>query len=162
MTNQIATVKIGLALVLATLLFGLALGISFGVSEESYKGYIAEGVAAHPTLHDAKSEGKIWRYAQRAHFHAMGISAVTLGLTLALLFTALKPGIKRVASILIGLGGLYPLSWFMMFLLSPSLGRGAAHHHLLTELFTKVGVGGLAAGLLILIYGLFIARAEAD
>ena len=77
-------IKLGLALVLLGLLFGIGLGISFGVREEAFEDYIAEGIAAHPEVHDAKSADKIWRYAQRAHFHATGIAAFSIGLLLLL------------------------------------------------------------------------------
>jgi len=158
MKNEIDLVKIGLALAMLTLLFGIGMGMAFGVAEDSFKSYVAEGVAAHAELHDGKSEGKIWRYAQRAHFHAMGIAAVSMGLITLLLFSPLKAGLKRVTALLIGLGGFYPLSWLTMFILGPSIGRDAAHHHLITKLFTLVGVGGLLAGTLILIAGLLFGR----
>jgi hypothetical protein len=43
-----------------------------------------------------------------------------------------------------------------MFFLAPSIGRGAAHDHILTELFTFAGVGGLLAGSFILAANLFL------
>ena len=82
MLNDIAPVRIGLILAMLTLLFGIGMGINFGVNEDGVKGYVKEGVAAHAQLHDAKSESKIWRYAQRAHFHATGVGAFALGMIL--------------------------------------------------------------------------------
>jgi hypothetical protein len=156
MDDKIKPVKIGLLLVMLTLVFGIGMGVTFGIAEDSIQSYISEGVAAHPDVHDAKSNGKIWRYAQRSHFHATGISAFSLGLVLLIMFSSLKQQLKKVAAILVGLGGLYPLSWFTMFLLSPSLGRGAAHHHFITETFTYIGVGGLLLGIGILSANLFL------
>jgi hypothetical protein len=43
-----------------------------------------------------------------------------------------------------------------MYLEAPGMGRDAAHHHLLTEIFTYVGVGGLLAGMFILLGSLFL------
>jgi hypothetical protein len=43
-----------------------------------------------------------------------------------------------------------------MFFLSPSIGRSAAHSHILTELFTYVGVGGLLVGGFLLVANLFL------
>jgi len=40
---DISTVKPGLAIVLLCLLFSVALGNSFGVNEDLYKDYVAEG-----------------------------------------------------------------------------------------------------------------------
>jgi len=156
MNKEIKAVKIGLFLVMLTLLFGIGLGVGFGVAEDSFQSYISSGVAANPSVHDAKSEHKIWRYAQRAHFHATGISAFSLGLVLLIMLSSLKRKLKTVASTLVGLSGFYPMSWFSMFLLSPSIGRSAAHNHIITEMFTYIGVGGLLLGIAILCANLFL------
>jgi len=156
MNDEIKAVRIGLFLVMLTLLFGIGMGVGFGVAEDSVKSYISDGVASHAELHDEKSNSKIWRYAQRSHFHATGISAFSIGLVLLIMFSTLKRKLKTMASILIGLGGLYPLSWFTMFILSPSIGRNAAHHHLMTEMFTYIGVGGLLLGIGFLCSNLFL------
>ena len=154
--NTIREVRLGLFLVLLTLVFGIGLGVTFGVAEDSVKTYISSGVNAHPEVHDIKSTDKIWRYAQRAHFHATGIAAFSIGLVLLIMFSSLKPGLKTFSSILIGLGGLYPLSWFSMFMLAPALGRSAAHSHIVTESLTYIGVGGLLLGIIILSASLFL------
>lgn len=156
MNNEIKTVKIGLLLVILSLVFGIAMGIYFGVAEDSVKSYISEGVAAHPEVHDTKSKSKIWRYAQRAHFHANGIAAFSIGLIILTLFSSLKKPLKKLTAILIGLGGLYPLSWFSMFILAPSIGRSAAHHHFITEAFTYIGVTTLLLGIFLLSANLFL------
>jgi hypothetical protein len=161
-TNELITVKIGLLLVMLTLIFGIGMGVTFGTAEDSIKSYIAEGVSAHPNVHDDQSTAKIWRYAQRAHFHATGIAAFSIGLILLLLHSPMRSGLKNLTAILIGLGGLYPLSWLTMFVLAPSIGRGAAHHHLVTEMFTYIGVGGLLAGIFILCANLFLGMFRAE
>jgi hypothetical protein len=164
MSADISTVRTGLAIVLLGLFFSVALGISFGVNEDLFKDYVAEGVAAHPDLHDESSNDKIWRYAQRTHFHAGGIAAFCLGLIILVMFSDLSRRIKTSASILIGLGGLYPFAWLSMFFLAPSIGREPAHDHILTMLFTLVGVGGLLLGSFFLLANLFLGlfRGQAD
>ena len=156
MNKEIKAVKIGLFLVMLTLIFGIGLGVTFGVRENSVKSYISAGVAAHAGIHDEESNSKIWRYVQRAHFHATGISAFSFGLVILIMFSSLKRKLKTVSSILVGLGGLYPLSWFTMFILAPSIGRSAAHHHIITESFSYIGVGGLLLGIGILCANLFL------
>ncbi len=156
MNNEVKKVKTGLFLVMLALLFGIGLGVSFGVAEDSVQSYISDGIASHPDVHDDKSQSKIWRYAQRAHFHATGIAAFSIGLVLLIMMSSLKEKLKKISSILVGLGGLYPLSWFSMFILAPSMGRSAAHHHVITEMFTYVGVGGLLLGIVILCANLFL------
>jgi hypothetical protein len=155
-SSQLSSVRIGLALVLAGLVFGIGMGVGFGVNEDAFKDYISQGIADHPAIHDAKSQDKIWRYAQRAHFHATGIAAFSIGLILLVAHSTLSSKSKQRASILVGLGGLYPLAWLSMFILSPSLGRGAAHSHIATEFFTYVGVGSLVLGLLVLVANLYL------
>ncbi len=154
-TINLYPVRIGLRITLLLLVFGIGMGIAFGVFEDSFKDYIAQGIAANPDLHDQKSQSKIWRYAQRAHFHATGIGAFSLVLILLVLFSNLKESLKTTTSVLISLVGLYPLAWFTMFWLAPSLGRGAAHGHIVTELLTYIGTGGLLIGLAILLGNMF-------
>ena len=156
MSEEIKTVKIGLFLVMLSLFFGIGSGMYFGVAEHSVKSYISEGIAANEDVHDSKSKSKIWRYVQRSHFHASGISAYSFGLIILVMFSSLKKKLKKVSSILIGLGGLYSMSWFSMFILAPSLGRGAAHEHFITKLFVLIGVGGLILGTGILCANLFL------
>ncbi len=156
MSTDISAVKAGLAIVLLGLFFSVALGISFGVNEDVFKDYVAEGIAVHPEVHDENSQDKIWRYAQRAHFHAGGVSAFCLGLIFLVMFSDLRPRLRRVSSILIGLGSFYPLAWLSMFFLAPSIGRDPAHEHILTTLLTYVGVGGILLGSFFLLANLFL------
>ena len=73
-----------------SLSFGIGLGVTFGVAEDSIKSYISDAVAANPEVHDDESHKKIWRYAQRAHFHATGVAAFSIGLILLIMFSPLK------------------------------------------------------------------------
>jgi hypothetical protein len=156
MSVELATVRAGLAIVLVGLFLNIGLGISFGLNEDAYKDYVAEGVAAHPELHDETSKDKIWRYALRTHFHAGGIAAFCLGLIILVMISDLSGKFKTASSILIGLGSFYPLSWLSMFFLSPSIGRSPAHEHFVTQLFTYVGVGGLLLGSFFLLANLYL------
>jgi hypothetical protein len=156
MINDLVSIKVGLALVMLGLLFGIGLGVTFGVNEAFFETYVAQGIAAHPGLHDANSPEKIWRYAQRAHFHATGIAAFSIGLLLLVSASSLKQRFKAITAVFIGLGGLYPLAWLTMFIIAPSIGRDAAHAHPVTELLTYIGVGGLLLGIAILLANLFL------
>lgn len=156
MIKNLSNIKIGLALVILGLLFGIGLGIAFGTNEAFFKTYVAQGIAAHPEIHDANSPEKIWRYAQRAHFHATGIAAFSIGLLLLVSASSLKQRFKTITAIFISLGSLYPLAWFTMFIVAPSIGRDAAHAHSATELLTYTGVGGLLLGIAILLANLFL------
>lgn len=150
MNNVLTNIRPGLFLALLTLLFGIVMGISFGANEAGYEHWIDQEVALHPTLHDAESPEKIWRYAQRAHFHATGIGAFSLGLVLLVGLTGMRARMKTISSTLIGLAGFYPLGWLSIFLLAPSMGREPAHEAVITQVLVFVGVIGLLSGLLIL------------
>jgi hypothetical protein len=145
--NQPLTdVKWGLALVLLGLGLGIALGIYFGINEDAIQAFIASGIAAHPALHDAKSQDAIWRYMLRAHFHATGIAAFSIGLILIVALSNLSVQMKKCAALLIGLSSLYPAAWYMNFYLAPSLGRSAAKEHWMTQTLVYVSVSGLVVG----------------
>lgn len=145
-----ATVRVGMAMVLACLAFGIAMGVSFGVAEDVYLRHVVDGIAAHPALHDAGSRAAIMRWALRAHFHATGIGAFALGLLVLTMYSDMSAAAKRFTGLAIGLGGCYPLAWLTMFWVGPELGRPAAHDYWLTQLLTWVGAGGLALGLAVL------------
>ena len=156
MSAELSSIRAGLAIVLLGLFLNIGLGISFGLNEDAYKDYVAEGVAAHPELHDESSKDKIWRYALRTHFHAGGIAAFCLGLIILVMFSNLSRKFQTGSSVLISLGSFYPLSWLSMFFLSPSIGRSSAHEHILTQLFTFVGVGGILVGSFFLVANLYL------
>ena len=150
MKRPLENVRPGLILAGIILLFGVCMGVVFGVMEDGVKQFIVDAIAAHPELHDAQSPAKIWRWWLRAHFHAVGIAAFTLALISITEFSGLSARMKKITSILHGLGGLYAVSWFAMALLAPSLGRDAAHHALPVLLLVLVGVGSLLIGIAIL------------
>ena len=150
MNNVLKNIRPGLALIILTLLFGVVLGISFGLNEDGYQKWIDAGIAAHPALHDEHSKAEIWRFVQRAHFHATGIAAFSLGLILVVALSSMRAGMKKLSSGLIGLAGFYPLSWLSIFMLAPSMGPDGAEEALLPQMFVLIGVGGLLCGLTIL------------
>ncbi len=157
MAIDMSVLRPGLVLSMLTLIFGISMGIMFGANEDGVKQYISDGIAAHPAAHDEKSESKIWRYAQRSHFHATGVGGFALVLVLMTGLTPLSRKMKYLASTLIGVGSLYPMAWLSMFTLSLPLGRDGAHHALITELITYLSVTSLMGGILILMYGLLLA-----
>jgi hypothetical protein len=63
----------------------------------------------------------------RGHIHAMGLGIVTIIVSLVLAFTSAKEMIKKMASILSGIGGIvYPVAWILMGYKTPSLGPEGA------------------------------------
>ncbi len=162
MNGYLTPVRGGLFLAFSTLMFGIFLGVAFGVAEYSIKEFVRTAVSLHPDLHGPKSSAGIWRYAQRAHFHSAGIGAFTIGLIILVAFTTMRDRLKSATAILIGLGGLYPLSWFSMFLLAPSMGARAAHGALPTEFLAYAGTGCLLVGIAMLAGNLFLGWGSAS
>ncbi len=156
MSNTLSSVKFGLALALICLLLNIALGIMFGVNEDWFQNYIKAGIASHPELHTPRSQDGIWRYVQRAHFHAGGIGAFSLGLILTTALSGLSEARQRITAALIGLSIFYPLSWLTMFVVAPSIGTKAAHQYWLVETFAYLGIGALGLGLLSVIAGIYL------
>ncbi|MBI5233200.1 MAG: hypothetical protein HY880_02485 [Deltaproteobacteria bacterium] len=146
MKNLLDDVKPGICIALMILLFGGGLGITFNFIDEDIESYIENQVAAHPELHDEKSADKIWRLWQRAHFHAMGISAFTLALIGLTALADMRSGVKRLVSVLISMGGLYSVAWFVMALLAPGIGKSAAHEAVSVNIITALAIGSLSTG----------------
>ncbi|MFA9240399.1 MAG: hypothetical protein ACEQSQ_11015 [Candidatus Paceibacteria bacterium] len=155
---DLKVIKIGLLITLLSLLFGIGLGIVFGAKEEVFKNYISQNIQANPTLHDDKSKDKIWRYVQRAHFHSTGIAAYSLALLLIILVSKMKTNAKSFSSTMIGIGTLYPLSWYLMFYLAPQIGRDAAHNHILTESIVYISTGAFLIGLFMIFSSIFLDK----
>lgn len=158
MKVDLSQVKIGLALVLLGVLMNIGMGIAFGVGEDHIQAYIKAGIDANPTLLQARMQGPIWRWFQRAHFHAGGIAAIALGLVIVTALSGMSALRKQVTAGLIGLSIFYPLSWLVMALAAPRIGPRAAHGLWLVEACVYVGVGGLCLGILSLIGGVFFKR----
>lgn len=152
---DLKVIKIGLLITLLSLVFGIGLGIVFGAKEEVFKNYISQNIQENPTVHDDKSKDKIWRYVQRAHFHSTGIAAYSLALLLIILVSKMKENAKRLSSTLIGVGTLYSFSWYLMFYLAPTIGRDAAHSHILTESIVYISTGAFLIGLFMIFGSLF-------
>jgi uncharacterized membrane protein YuzA (DUF378 family) len=162
--DRIKGVRIGLVIAGAVLLFGISLGISFGVFEDNIKELVNSGVDAHAEVHagDPDAKAKIFRWWQRAHFHATGIGAFTMAMIAVTALTGMKTGVKRVVSTLIGIGGIYSVAWLLMALKAPEIGRSAAHHAPDVTVVVFVSVGALLLGMAGLfsniVFGLFAEK----
>lgn len=152
---DLKVIKVGLLITLLSLLFGVGMGVVFGANEKVFKNYISENVEANPAVHDEKSKDKIWRYVQRSHFHASGIAAYSLALLLIILFSKMKDQYKSLSSTLIGVGTLYPLSWFVMYLTAPIIGRTEAKSLILTESIVYISVTAFVIGLFMIFASIF-------
>ena len=146
-------VRFGLIVAGLCLLFGILMGVMLGLFEDGIKEMISAAVDSNLSAHAeplSTAKSKIFRWWQRAHFHATGIGAFTIALVGITAMSNLRPGVKRLTALLIALGGIYPFSWLLMALKAPILGRPAAHHYFPAEVMVMIAVVCLLTGMGIL------------
>jgi hypothetical protein len=129
----------GLLCAVATLLFGYAMGVVFGLNEDLIKSRLSDAAAAvsatvyHGDPAAAKAVlDKSWVYMQRAHLHAGGLGAAALGLTLLVILLHTSFWRTRLISLGLGAGSLgYSIFWLWAGFRAPALGStGAAKESL--------------------------------
>lgn len=144
---------------LATLLFGVALAVLFGVGEgAAVKEFIRGGIASNPAMHDAESFTEIWRLWQRAHFTAIGVGAFSLALICTAALSSLRRPYKLLVSVLIGLTGLYAFALFLAALLAPSIGMGGASSAVSLQFMTYVSLISFLIATTMLVLNIFIGN----
>lgn len=128
-SNIFKYVQHGILVAMMAILFGGALGISFGGWEGEIKGYLKS--EAHSVSHEKyesqeemnKVIKKSWVYIKRAHLHSqtMGVIAIVFSLVAALF--QINVFIQMAVSMLGGIGSLgYGFFWLLAGLLAPSMG----------------------------------------
>ena len=167
-------VRPGLLMGTLAILYGFALGAFFGVGEHWLRDGQKEAAEAHISVYRsraveaadpeaaareamAKTLDSSWRYWLRAHFHAGGIGAVAVVLSLLL---AALPGprwLRWLGSLLLGVGAaFYPLFWMLAGMRAPALGSTGAAMESLAWLAVP-SAGAAVAGVVVTLY-LVVAR----
>ena len=130
--------KFPFILTLLSMILGVLIAILFGANESMFKNKITNDLQKNQKIMSitdsqiraeklANEAGKNWRYYQRFHFHATGISAMTLGVLILLSFSLAPITLRLVGSYALAIGGfLYPFVWLFAALYGPILGRHAA------------------------------------
>jgi len=169
MKQELTAMRIGVLLALLTLLMGFGLGALFGLAEDSIKGGFLE--TAKLTLTDSATDldqearsltGRAWTYMKRSHLHANGLG--TSALAMILLMTLLPAGetLKKVTSLLLGLGALgYSSFWLLAAQRTPALGStGAAKESL--RWLAMPSSAACVVGLVLVIWMLFSSMRAVD
>lgn len=130
MTARLLTARMGLALCVATILYGFVLGGVFGVFEDRIKSHFRESAMAAATgdasFDEAAAErlaGRSWSYLKRAHMHANGIGTASLAMTLFLVMAVGRKEMTRWIGLALGIGALgYSSFWMFAAMRTPALG----------------------------------------
>ncbi len=128
--KDLLSMKYGILFALITLIYGFGLGGAFGAFEDNIKGHLkseAKRVLATTYKGDEAKMKKItdksWVYFKRAHLHANGLGAISLGAILLLSFLSVNQRIKKIAAFSLGIGSLgYSLAWMFAGLKAPGVG----------------------------------------
>jgi hypothetical protein len=129
----------GLLLATLTLLFGMGLGVIFGLNEDAIKSRLSAAAAAAPAAvyqQDAAAIkvvlDKSWVYMQRAHLHGGSLGTIAVVLTLLVVLLGTRPLVTRAISLGLGAGGLgYSVFWLWAGFRAAALGStGAAKESL--------------------------------
>ncbi|MEX0774491.1 MAG: hypothetical protein WD042_02130 [Phycisphaeraceae bacterium] len=164
LTTRLRPMLPGLLLALLANLYGVGLGITFGLNEDAIKTHLkTQGQAVLATAYNnnqAKLDGvldKSWTYFKRAHLHANGLGTTAVALILLL---AVLPGGGRInagTALALGTGALgYAVYWMVAGLRAPGLGSTGAAKDNLTWLAMPTS-GLFALGLAIVIVQVLVA-----
>lgn len=125
-------------LALLGMTLGVFISILFGANEELFKNKIKRDLQKNEKIvkiADAEKKkaklskefSKNWRYYQRYHFHATGVSGISLATLILLGLSAAPFMIKLISSYMISVGGfLYPFVWLFAAMYGPIWGRTEA------------------------------------
>jgi uncharacterized membrane protein YraQ (UPF0718 family) len=131
-------IKFPILLSILAMIGGVFISILFGANEGMFKDRILKGLEQNVKIQSIQDPGvkaekmkseqdKNWRYYQRYHFHATGISSLSLVILLLLAFVQGHKFETTVASYLVALGGFfYPFVWLFAGLYGPQMGREEA------------------------------------
>ena len=130
--------KLPFLLTLTSMFAGVLISIFFAVNEDIFKNKINDGLAKNTKIQSimdpAEKSSKIkaeaeknWRYYQRFHFHSTGISSMTLGVLVLLIFINAPTLLTTICSFMVSIGGLlYPFVWLFAGIYGPEMGREEA------------------------------------
>lgn len=127
---QIRQLWVGMVLALMTLFYGFGMGAAFGVAEDGLKGSLKasarevyETVYKGDTAEMSKITDKSWVYFKRAHLHATGMGAASLGMIILLSLLHGQRIVRVITAIGLGVGSMgYSLFWLFAGMLAPGLG----------------------------------------
>lgn len=146
-------------LALLTLLYGFGLGAAFGTAEDGMKGSLKtsaqevyETVYKGDKAEMSKVTDKSWTYFKRAHLHANGMGAASLGMIILLSLLKGQSVMRMITAIGLGAGALgYSLFWLFAGMMAPGLGSTGLAKETLAWLAIPSGVMFLSGTIAVLV-----------
>jgi len=146
----------GIVLALLSIAFGFVLGGSFGVAEDTIKGYLLSSAdAGFDTVYQGDASrrdavvAKSWSYMKRAHLHGGAIGTAALASILLLVLFGQAGLLERIAAVAFGAGSLlYSTFWLVAGLTAPTVGSTGEAKEMLSFLaipgagLCLLGIGG--------------------
>ncbi len=164
-----AHIKYGIIIAMLAILFGGALGITFGCCEHSIKDQLrASAKAVLDDKYSGKPElakkvtDKAWIYIKRAHLHSQTMGVISLVFSLLVAGMKFRPKYQLGISILSGSGALgYGVFWLFAALLAPGMGSTGVAKETVGFIAQLSGGAFIASGaglFALLIYSFFIQK----
>ncbi|MBT5551588.1 MAG: hypothetical protein HOJ79_14055 [Nitrospina sp.] len=127
-------VKYGIFIAMIAILFGGAMGLSFGCCEDSIKGTLKSGaekalsgVYGGDQAKADKVVKKSWVYMKRAHLHSQTMGVISIAFSLLVAWLSFPARAQLGISLLSGLGSLgYGVFWMLSGFLAPGMGSTGA------------------------------------
>ncbi|GAB64207.1 MAG: hypothetical protein DWB56_06285 [Candidatus Jettenia sp.] len=156
---QLRQLRVGMILALLTLLYGFGLGAAFGTAEDGMKGSLKtsaqevyETVYKGDKAEMSKVTDKSWTYFKRAHLHANGMGAASLGMIILLSLLKGQSVMRMITAIGLGAGALgYSLFWLFAGMMAPGLGSTGLAKETLAWLAIPSGVMFLSGTIAVLV-----------
>jgi hypothetical protein len=123
-------VKYGILIAMVAILFGGAMGLSFGCCEDDVKGYLkSQADSVSQEKYGGVQEKmdqvtkKAWVYMKRAHLHSQTMGVIAIAFSLLVAWLNFHPKIQLGVSLLSGIGSLgYGVFWLLAAALAPAMG----------------------------------------
>ncbi|MDH3256967.1 MAG: hypothetical protein OEM27_05070 [Nitrospinota bacterium] len=166
-------IRYGIAIALVAILFGGALGLSFGCCEDSIKGSLRASADAVLDKHYSgdpnkavSTVSKSWVYFKRAHLHSQTMGVMAIVFALLATWLNFQPKFQLGISLLSGLGSLgYGVFWLLAAILAPGMGSTHAAKESVTWIAQLSGGSFFVSGVTmfsLIIWKLFIQGRKAS
>jgi hypothetical protein len=131
---EFSHVKYGVLIAMIAILFGGAMGLSFGCCEDRIKGTLKSGadkalsgVYGGDQAKADKVVKKSWVYMKRAHLHSQTMGVISIAFSLLVVWLSFPARAQLGISLLSGLGSLgYGVFWMLSGYLAPGMGSTGA------------------------------------